>query len=381
VLKEISALKTRPLSIWIQPGATDAQCLKYITDSELSPICIYSKTSLPTPAPASQKSLAASDMSEGTDTTPPGCDAIGALVHPSITDDHINVDGTVSQSDAPSAALGTRTRNALKRDRSPTPNPRGTRDGPHAAAEDDRRPTKMPKTENNAPFPYDQTMLSKVREFSTFQKVAVVGANNTTTKMGTRIFQAILNDGKTAIPVNNDPVRLFSSYAIGIRCADAELGQNMKIVDGKNVIPDLATLEDPSNTAVSIVIPPNQTYKVLQEIVNKSIAIPVIWLQPGSQDQQVINYIKNTQGLQDRCIWTTGSSSGSTNAPKSQDGPLTPKQQPTCPLGPSALDLFSGLLTTWIPAAVSAAKTAATKPSMKTLPPHGPCILQRLLHF
>ena len=133
-------------------------------------------------------------------------------------------------------------------------------------------------------------------------------------------------------------------------------------MDGQNIIPDLAKLQDPSNMAVSIVIPPAQTYNVLQEIVNKSIAIPMIWLQPGAQDQKVIRYIKDTPGLQDRCIWTTSSSSGSTSALKSQDATVKPisDEVPHCRLGPSALDLFNGLLTAWIPAAANTVKAAAT---------------------
>ena len=149
-------------------------------------------------------------------------------------------------------------------------------------------------------------------------------------------------------------------------------------MDGQNVIPDLANLQDPSNTAVSIVIPPAQTYNVLQEIVNKSIAVPMIWVQPGAQDQKVIDYIKNTPGLQDRCIWSTTSSSESTSALKSQDAtvkPVSDDEGPQCPLGPSALDLFSGKLTAWIPAAASVVRAATTEMARQS---HGPCLLQRL---
>lgn len=51
-----------------------------------------------------------------------------------------------------------------------------------------------------------------------------------------------------------------------------------------------SALEVPSRTALSIITPPAVTKKVLEEA--KSIGIQAVWLQPGSFDEEGLEYAK-----------------------------------------------------------------------------------------
>lgn len=51
-----------------------------------------------------------------------------------------------------------------------------------------------------------------------------------------------------------------------------------------------AALPTPSQTSLSIITPPSITRRVLQEA--KSAGIPAVWLQPGSFDQEGLEYAK-----------------------------------------------------------------------------------------
>ncbi len=51
-----------------------------------------------------------------------------------------------------------------------------------------------------------------------------------------------------------------------------------------------SALENPSQTALSVITPPAVTRKVLEEA--KSIGIQAVWLQPGSFDEEGLEYAK-----------------------------------------------------------------------------------------
>jgi predicted CoA-binding protein len=51
-----------------------------------------------------------------------------------------------------------------------------------------------------------------------------------------------------------------------------------------------SALEAPTQTALSVITPPAVTRKILEEA--KSIGIPAVWLQPGSFDEEGLEYAK-----------------------------------------------------------------------------------------
>lgn len=51
-----------------------------------------------------------------------------------------------------------------------------------------------------------------------------------------------------------------------------------------------SALPSPSETALSLITPPPITIKLLQEA--KDVGIPAVWLQPGTFDDEVMNYAK-----------------------------------------------------------------------------------------
>jgi predicted CoA-binding protein len=55
--------------------------------------------------------------------------------------------------------------------------------------------------------------------------------------------------------------------------------------------PSLSALPDPKQTSVSIITPPPATLKVLKEA--KELGIPAVWLQPGTFDDEVLQFARS----------------------------------------------------------------------------------------
>lgn len=53
-------------------------------------------------------------------------------------------------------------------------------------------------------------------------------------------------------------------------------------------VSDVTALPNPKQTSLSVITPPSATLKVLQEA--KKLGIPSIWLQPGSFDNEVMEF-------------------------------------------------------------------------------------------
>ncbi|KKA30603.1 hypothetical protein TD95_000841 [Thielaviopsis punctulata] len=100
---------------------------------------------------------------------------------------------------------------------------------------------------------------------------AVVGASSNPAKFGHQVFTWYLARSLPVVPVN--PVAssisaLSASYA---------------------TVPSLSALPDPTHTSVSIITPPAVTLNVLREA--KEVGIRAVWLQPGTWDQAVVDYV------------------------------------------------------------------------------------------
>lgn len=62
------------------------------------------------------------------------------------------------------------------------------------------------------------------------------------------------------------------------------------MVESIPAIASIKELENPQETAISIITPPQVTLQILQQA--KELGVTRIWLQPGAEDQQVLDYAR-----------------------------------------------------------------------------------------
>ncbi|KAF8322174.1 NAD(P)-binding protein [Clavulina sp. PMI_390] len=106
---------------------------------------------------------------------------------------------------------------------------------------------------------------------------AVVGASTVEEKYGTKVLKWYKEHDKTVTPIHPK---------------EAEL-------QGLATLKTLSALPSPGTTSVSIVTPPKVTLSLLKEA--KDLKVPAIWLQPGADDDDVREYIKEAE-LEDRVV-------------------------------------------------------------------------------
>ncbi|EKM54712.1 uncharacterized protein PHACADRAFT_258728 [Phanerochaete carnosa HHB-10118-sp] len=114
--------------------------------------------------------------------------------------------------------------------------------------------------------------------FLSSPRYAVVGASKDETKVGTKVLKWYVEHGKEVTPVHPK---------------ESE-------IQGLAAVPTLANLPDPTHTSVSVVTGPKVTLSVLEQA--KALGIPQIWLQPGTDDENVTKYIKDN-GLADKVVY------------------------------------------------------------------------------
>lgn len=109
--------------------------------------------------------------------------------------------------------------------------------------------------------------------------IAVVGASSNTQKFGHKIFAWYLHHNIAAIPINPSAPTI-----------------TVPSLNNKEIptVPTLSALPNPKETSVSIITPPAVTLKVLEEA--KNLGIPAVWLQPGTFDDEVIQYARQGEG-------------------------------------------------------------------------------------
>lgn len=116
------------------------------------------------------------------------------------------------------------------------------------------------------------------RTFLSAPYFAVVGASKDKSKYGTRVLNWYKDRTLQVTPVHHK---------------EAEL-------EGLETISSIDLLRSPKETSISIVTPPKVTLGILEKA--KELAIPALWLQPGAEDEAVLNYIKEND-LSDRVIF------------------------------------------------------------------------------
>lgn len=113
-------------------------------------------------------------------------------------------------------------------------------------------------------------MQAAARTFFAAKQFAVAGASSNTAKFGYKIFAWYLDHGLTAIPLNPTA----PNVAVGSKEYDT--------------VASPSKLADPTNTSLSIVTPPAVTIKLLEEA--KQSGIKAVWLQPGTYNDEVLDY-------------------------------------------------------------------------------------------
>ncbi|KAK0715534.1 CoA binding domain-containing protein [Lasiosphaeris hirsuta] len=117
------------------------------------------------------------------------------------------------------------------------------------------------------------TTEASLKKFFESPKYAVVGASTNTAKFGFKVFRWYILHGLEAVPIN--PI-----------ASEIE-------VDGKAhaVVPSLSQLENPAETAISIITPPAITLKTLKEA--RDLGVPAVFLQPGTFDDEVLQFARD----------------------------------------------------------------------------------------
>ncbi|KAF9050076.1 NAD-P-binding protein [Panaeolus papilionaceus] len=116
------------------------------------------------------------------------------------------------------------------------------------------------------------------QKFLSSRQFAVVGASKDRTKYGTRVLNWYEKHFYDVVPVH----------------------PKEKELEGLATLNNIGELPNPTQTSISIITPPKVTLGILQKA--KELNIPALWLQPGAEDDTVVNYIKEND-LADRVIY------------------------------------------------------------------------------
>ncbi|KAI8338626.1 CoA-binding protein [Chlamydoabsidia padenii] len=112
-------------------------------------------------------------------------------------------------------------------------------------------------------------MKSLTKHFISNPYFAVVGASTSRSKYGNKVLRWYQNEGLSVIPVHPKELN----------------------IEGLPTITSLDQLQEPQLTSVSIITPPSVTLNVLKDC--KRLGIRNIWLQPGAEDKQVLQYAQD----------------------------------------------------------------------------------------
>ncbi|KAJ7438133.1 succinyl CoA synthetase-like protein [Mycena galericulata] len=113
---------------------------------------------------------------------------------------------------------------------------------------------------------------SKTELFLSAPSFAVVGASDDATKFGTIVFKTMLEKGMDVVPINPVSIAAFIPESQGVPCLHS-----------------LSDLADPARTAISVVTQPAVTLQILRQA--HDLGIFAVWLQPGAEDDAVLNFI------------------------------------------------------------------------------------------
>ncbi len=118
-----------------------------------------------------------------------------------------------------------------------------------------------------------------IKKYFSSKNIAVVGTSNDTNKYGYKVFHLISHKDYNIFPVN----------------------PKIKEIDKIKVYPSIESIEQDID-AVSIIIPPQNAEKVLEEISSKKIKI--VWFQPGAESFKLIRFCNthNIDVIYHKCV-------------------------------------------------------------------------------
>ncbi|KAF7364591.1 CoA-binding domain-containing protein [Mycena venus] len=159
---------------------------------------------------------------------------------------------------------------------------------------------------------------TKTELFLSAPSFAVVGASDDETKFGTIVFKTMLEKGMDVVPINP-----FVSESQGIPCLHS-----------------LAEIADPAQTSISVVTQPAVSLQILQQAT--ALGILAVWLQPGAEDDAVLEFIRNAGATGNSTTSFIHSVTPLPDVVRRDNG--TGPQVPPCPRdGPETPDLISTL--------------------------------------
>ncbi|KAI1192102.1 CoA binding domain-containing protein [Nemania serpens] len=109
---------------------------------------------------------------------------------------------------------------------------------------------------------------ASIRTFFSSPQFAVVGASSNPAKFGHKVWYQARNLPVT--PINPASATITTSY-----------GEHA-------AVKSLSDLPEPAQTSLSVITPPWVTIELLKEA--KRVGIPAVWLQPGTFDDEVLNF-------------------------------------------------------------------------------------------
>jgi len=113
-------------------------------------------------------------------------------------------------------------------------------------------------------------VLEKLKQKNT--TIALIGASNNRNKYGNKIYRDLKSKNYHVIPIN----------------------PKEKLIEGDKAyssIEEMETLPDIAN----FVVPPPVAMKIAQHIAK--LGIKHLWFQPGSESEELENWLKNTDGI------------------------------------------------------------------------------------
>lgn len=111
------------------------------------------------------------------------------------------------------------------------------------------------------------TVRAAIKEFLGQKRLAIVGVSRSEKKFSHRLYKDLKTKGYTLFPVNPNTVN----------------------IDGEACFDSIQSLPQPVDGVV-IVVPPNQTEKVVKDAA--SAGINHIWIQQGAESQEAIDFCK-----------------------------------------------------------------------------------------
>jgi len=114
-------------------------------------------------------------------------------------------------------------------------------------------------------------VLEKLKEEKT--SIALIGASNDRSKYGNKIYRDLRKKGYNVTPINPKEEKIEGDMAYSS-------------IEEMKELPDIA----------NFVVPPPIAMKIAQHIT--SLGIKHLWFQPGSESEELEDWLKNTDGIE-----------------------------------------------------------------------------------